>query len=201
MISFERGLLKKWEILMQEFLSNIMDLFTTVEDYRGKVVEYPINEVLFLFSVGIMAGCVDFEDIAEFGQLRLEELRRHLPFHNKIPHPRTIARIISNISGDALSGILGRFFSDSERSNVHISLDGKHIGGGIFTVSAFESKNGLTIAQSKPFSQGYELSGIKEIIQSLNLKGCTITIDAIGCNKEIFDLIKNKLHAKSVIKS
>ena len=187
---------------MQEFISNIIHLFDNVRDYRGKVVEYPIGEVLFLFSVGIMGGCVDFEDIVEFCKLRLNDLREYMPFHNGIPHPRTIARIISNISAEALSSILGRFFSDVAANSGHITLDGKHIGGGIFSVSAFETNEGLTIAQSAPFSQGHELSGIKEIITSLNLKGCAVTIDAIGCNKEVFDLIKkSKGEAVIAIKS
>jgi len=178
------------ELYMQQFTSQIINLFQSIPDYRGKVITYPICEVFFLFTIGIMAGCTDFEDIAEFGKLRLNELKKYMPFINGIPNQRTIARIISQTNRDSVSSILGRFFSANHKS--HLALDGKHIGEGIFSVSAFDAGRCITIAHSEPFTQGHELAGIKEILKDLSLKECVISIDAIGCNREIFDIIKKQ---------
>lgn len=172
---------------MNSFVSEVSHLFSRLPDHRGKVVSYPISEVFFLVTVCIMAGCVDFEDIAEFGKLRLSELQSYMPFVNGIPHPRTIARIISSASKSAVPAILGRFFDNKDLDRLHIALDGKHIGDGIFSVSAFETENCLTIEQSWAFSQGHELSAIKELLGCLDYQGCVISIDAIGCNKEIWN--------------
>jgi predicted transposase YbfD/YdcC len=181
---------------MQEFTSEVTALFYSIPDHRGKVITYPIYEVFFLVVVGIMASCTSFYDIAEFGKLRIRDFRQYMPFLHGIPSSRTIARIVSQTDKDAVSCLIEKFFVENNKS--HIALDGKYLGGDLFSVSAFDRERCLTIAHSNAFTQGNELSGIKEILRSLYIKGCTISIDAIGCNKEIFDIIK-KREANAVV--
>lgn len=184
---------------MQEFIKSINNLFSNISDYRVNPVSYSIKELLFLFTAGTLSGCNDYEDICDWGELRLEDLRQYMEFYNGIPHPRTLARVISHIKKEEISALLSKFTKITDGKDLkHIALDGKYLGDSLYSASAFETKSCLTIGQSLPYTAGNELSSIKQLIESLYLKNSVITIDAIGCNREIFDLIK-KSKADAII--
>jgi len=76
-----------------------------------------------------------------------------------------------------------------------VAIDGKALrhsyghtwdaSGMAYLVSAFASENGLVMAQVETDGKGQELLGIRQLLQQLELKGCLVTIDALGCQKDI----------------
>ncbi len=61
---------------MQEFIKSINNLFSNISDYRVNPVSYPIKELLFLFTAGTLSGCNDYEDICNWGELRLDTVNK-----------------------------------------------------------------------------------------------------------------------------
>lgn len=180
---------------MPKFNCEILNLIRKIPDPRpGKVVWYLIEEVVLLVILGVLSACQDWDDIVELGALRLNVLRRYLPYSNGIPTAQTVATLISAINPKSLNTLLldvSKILS-TEKSPQHVSIDGKHIGKGQYTVSAFNSENSITIAQSEAYSAGNELNAVKKLLNIFDLKGVVVTADALSCDQVIINKIKEE---------
>jgi predicted transposase YbfD/YdcC len=174
----------------------IRDLFSVVDDYRINPVSYPVDEVLSVTIFGLSVGYSKWSDISDFGYAALDIFREYLPFYNGVPPAQTLARIVSNLDNGQIKILLVNMANTIRQERVmredkHIALDGKYIGGGLSTVSAFVTDTHLVLDHSAPYTQGNELQAIKKMIEILDLSNCIVTIDGIGCQKAIVKDIKN----------
>jgi len=168
-------------------------LFSIVSDYRVKPVSYSVSEVLLLVIAGVAAGQSGWSDIVEYGHDMIDILREYLPYHNGIPPALTVARIVSNLDAQEIRQLLRNMASSIwANRNGHIALDGKHLGDGLFSVSAFVIDEHLVLDHSMAYTKGNELEAIREMLEALHLKGCVISIDAIGCQKDIVKKVCEK---------
>ena len=158
---------------------------------------------------GILAGHYDAENIAFFLKLNEEYFNKELNLKYGTLSPDTLLRIYSLIDPDEFMKIFVKWVEkivkekDEQLSNKYklIPIDGKAIksatdkinGGNIpYIVSAFLQDLGISIASVKVDDKSNEITAIPELLDLINIEDCIITIDAIGCQKNIARKIVEK---------
>lgn len=183
---------------MEESLTNI---FSKVEDPRveGRCLHL-LKDILFIAFCTLLSNGEDFEDMVEFSEQRLDWLKEVLELPNGIPSHDTFNRVLQLVDFKKLSVCLaedGEDLIDSIKDKL-VNIDGKKLKGfspksrgnqGLYVLSAWVGENRFCIGQQKVKDKSNEITAIPELIDSLNLQGSTVTIDAIGCQVEIVEKI------------
>lgn len=178
----------------------INDYFKSIEDPR--IERSKLHSLGTIFSLTIIAaicGIKSWEQIALFGRLRREELSAMIDFSNGIPSHDTIERVYSLINPKAFHACFVAWTQGLRDSNNGlIAIDGKIALSSydtaknkqpLYLVNAWASENKLVLGQFKTPGKGHEIAGIKSLLEILDIKNSTISIDAIGCQKEIVEMI------------
>ena len=175
--------------------------FGELEDPRQSAkVAHLFTDILFLVVCASIAGAKGWEDIEDFGDLHFDWFAAKGLFKNGLPVHDTIARVISRIdSGQFQRCFIGWMQSVVELSEGKlIAIDGKRLCGSynrenrqsaIHMVNAFASENNVVLGQIKTQSKSNEITAIPALLTMLDIKGCLISIDAMGCQKEIAEQI------------
>jgi len=148
----------------------------------------------------VISGFEGWEDIEEFSRSRLTWLRKYLPYAKGIPSHDTIARVICKLNPKKLQTCFVDWVSSiSEVTEGEIiSIDGKTVRrsfkkgnrkSAIHMVSAWASQNQLVLGQTKVSDKSNEITAIPALLSMLEIKGCLITIDAMGCQSDIAEKI------------
>ena len=178
--------------------------FSTIEDPRQSAkISYPLFDVLFLTICAVITGCEGWEEIEDFGVSRSEWLKEKGLFKDGLPVHDTIARIVSCIEPCQLQRCFVSWMRSVSKTldGEVIAIDGKTLRGSynrddrkstIHMVSAFATANGGVMGQVKTAVKSNEITAIPELLELLDLKGCLVTIDAMGCQKEIAQAIVDK---------
>jgi predicted transposase YbfD/YdcC len=180
---------------MQQPLAVFLDHFSGLEDSRetGKVL-HPVPEILLVTLCGVIAGAEGFEDIEDYGESKLDLLRELLPFANGIPSDDTLRRFFRAVDPRAFAEVFVAFARDvfPEAAQRLIAIDGKtlrrsHDGTAkaLHLVSAFATEARLVLAQVATAEKSNEITAIPELLRLLDLRGATVSIDAMGCQREI----------------
>lgn len=180
-----------------------IDHFTSLEDSRSHInKKHELIDVMFLTVVAILSGAEGWKDIKQFGDSKLDWLRKFRPFENGIPVDDTIARIISAIEPSSLLTCFMSWVNEIREDNGQsiIAFDGKtlrHSFNGerktaLHSVSAYAVEQGLVLAQCKSKSKKNEVSTVMELIEILELKGSIITADAMHCLKKVASAVDKK---------
>lgn len=160
-----------------------------------------LSDVLFIGVCATLCGCDTWEDIHLFAVEREEWLIQYIKLPNGIPSPDTIARVFSLIDPSqfeiAFRNWVGSLYC-AEDGKI-IAIDGKRLRGSygngksaIHMVGAFAAESGLALAQVKTEDKSNEITAIPELLDALFLKGCIVTLDAMGCQKAIVEKIVEK---------
>jgi len=183
-----------------------LEHFEPLEDPRqqGKVW-YPLDETLLLCLLGVLAGAESWVEIAEFGKKKLDFLRRFRPFENGTPSHDQLGDLFAVLDAEAFQRcFIAWVASPGLRSGVGpdiVAIDGKTLrrayqeGGAkapIHMISAWSARQRLVLGQAKVAEKSNEITAIPDLLDLLTLKGATVTIDAMGCQKEIANKIKDK---------
>lgn len=141
-----------------------------------------------------LCGCDTWEDIYLFAITREQWLRQYIKLTNGIPSVDTIARVFSLIDPNEFEAAFRNWVCSLyvvENGKV-IAIDGKRVRGSygngksaIHMVGAFAAEAGLALAQVKTEEKSNEITAIPELLDTLILKGCIITLDAMGCQRAI----------------
>lgn len=186
------------------------DVSTSFESHFGELNDprvkrsklYPLTEILFVVLCGTICGAESWRDFVLFGKEKTEFLRQYFPFENGIPSKNTYARVFSALNPEAFKTC----FIDWVKSLQNIlkdviAIDGKtlcnsmnkqHNIPAIHMVSAFATGARLILAQQKTDDKSNEITTIPKLLDLLDLKGQTVTIDAMGTQKAI----AKKIHEK-----
>ena len=182
---------------------SFLDFFTDLEDPRIERHKlYPLNELLLTTLCAKICDAQSWEDIQDFGEARIEFLRKYLPYKNGIPSHDTLARVFSLIDPKQFKACFASWVKQfqNQLSGV-ISIDGKTLRGSfdkedhqkaIHVVSAFASNARLVLGQEKVEEKSNEITAIPRLLDLLFIKGGIITIDAMGCQKQIASKIREK---------
>ena len=158
--------------------------------------QYPLEEILFLTISSIISGWYeDWEDIIFFGENNLIWLRKFYPFENGIPSHDVLNKLFNRLNTKEFNNCFMKWVDSiaSKSDGRVIAIDGKTIRGmasrfsdsKLHIVSAFCAKNELCLGQLKINSKSNEITAIPELLDLIAIKGCIVTIDAMGCQREI----------------
>lgn len=181
-----------------DLAGSFTDHFSSIQDPRIRPVEHPLHDILFLAVCATIAGADGPTDIEEFGHAHLDWLRRFIPLTNGIPSHDTISRLFMLIKPQAfqrafLSWIETFHIKEDQAGEFRfVPIDGKTLRGSgtqehrpLHSVSAWASANGVSLGQVAVDKKSNEIKAIPELLRMLELRGTLVTIDAMGCQKEI----------------
>lgn len=180
---------------------NLTEHFENVSDPRrdqGK--RHPLLDIVTIAICAVICGADNWVEIERYGQAKYDWLKTFLELPHDIPSHDTIEDVFARIDPDEFhSGFMSWTESIAERMEQEvIALDGKVVcgskdvasgKGAINLVSAWASKAGLALGQVKSDQKSNEITAIPELLDLLVIKGCIITIDAIGCQTDIAEKI------------
>lgn len=172
-----------------------LDHFAELPDprQRSKVI-YPLAEILLLSLLAVLAGAETFTAIAQFGKDKLDLLRRLRPFKNGAPDHDRLGEVFAALDAEqfqkcfvnwvaALTGIEADVIAidgkTSRRSSSKGGLSSIHM------VSAFAARQRLVLGQVKVADKSNEIVAIPRLLDMLAIEGAIVTIDAMGCQREI----------------
>ena len=156
-----------------------------------------------LIIAGTVSGCDGWKSLKDFGEAKLDWLRKFLPYNEGIPVDDTLARGMLKLETKAFQACFMEWIqsvSDVTSGDI-IAIDGKtlrrshdrHAGvSAIHRVSAWSSENGLVLGQEKTAEKSNEITAIPQLLDVLEIKGCIITIDAMGYQTTIAEKIIQK---------
>jgi predicted transposase YbfD/YdcC len=184
----------------------LMAVFSTFEELTDPRVKRTRRHELFDLVVvalcGTIAGSDSWADIERFGNERLAWLRTFLQLENGIPSHDTFGRVFSLLDPAQLVACIQQWLDDVGREiGKHIAIDGKTLRGSfdkaagqnpLHLVSAWACEARLTLGQVATDAKSNEITAIPLLLELLNVKGATVTIDAMGCQKEIAQKIVDR---------
>ncbi|ELW1708337.1 ISAs1 family transposase [Vibrio cholerae] len=188
---------------MSELINPFMH-FQIIKDYRQESkVEHKLSDIILLTICGVLSGHDGWDGIIDFGHARLDFLKRYGHFEAGIPSADTLSRVMGMINPVALQRSFIAWMKDCHTltDGEVIAIDGKTLRGSydrskgkrtIHMANAFATANRMSIGQLKVDSKSNEITAIPKLLDLLDVKGCLITIDAMGCQKKIAQKIRDK---------
>lgn len=171
-----------------------MIFFEPINDNRRSFgnKQHEFLDIIAISIAAVICGAETWEEIEDYGLAKQKWLSTFLSLPNGIPSHDTFNRVISSINPDEFENCFRNWVSSIIKGTGGIiSIDGKTIRGAkvngkspIHMVSAGSSEN-LVLGQVKVDEKSNEITVIPELLEALAIKGSTITIDAMGCQKEI----------------
>ena len=180
-----------------------LDCFKDMPDprQRGKVV-YPLDEVLLLCLLAVLGGAETFVDIARFGEKKLELLRRFRLFRDGTPSHDHLGDIFATLDADQFQRCFVAWVAALTGAPADvIAIDGKTLRRSyqrkgakapIHMVSAFAARQRLVLGQVKVADKSNEIVAIPALLEMMAIEGAVVTIDAIGCQRDIARKILDK---------
>ncbi|QBQ56410.1 ISAs1 family transposase [Nitrosococcus wardiae] len=181
-----------------------MEQFSDLEDPRcaGKI-EHQLIDILVIAICGLIACAENWEDIALYGCSKLSWLRQFLALPNGIPSHDTFRRVFMLIDPQAFEACftawVGTVATPGEREVV--AIDGKTVRRSfdrgreqspLHLVSAWASEQGVVLGQHCVDEKSNEITAIPELLESLALENTLVTMDAMGCQKDIAQRIVDR---------
>lgn len=173
----------------------LADVFVGIRDPRqAKKVEHDLVGLLMVAICGVLAGAADFVEIEEWAKAKLGWFRRYLVLESGIPSHDTFGRVFAAIDADAFSAAFRRWVRNVAPAlgDDMVAIDGKtsrrsgKIGGTpLHLVSAFAARANLVLGQRATAEKSNEKTAIPELLATLALEGCIVTIDAMGTQPSI----------------
>jgi len=180
-----------------------LDHFKDMPDprQRGKVV-YPLDEVLLLCLLAVLGGAETFVDIARFGEKKLGLLRRFRPFRDGTPSHDHLGDIFATLDAvefqrcfvawvAALTGVPADVIAIDGKT-LRRSYQKKGAKAPIHMVSAFAARQRLVLGQVKVADKSNEIVAIPALLDMMAIEGAIVTIDAMGCQRDIAQKILDK---------
>lgn len=186
-------------------------LFEDLDDPRvvGRC-KHQLTDIVMIAWVGLIGPCEDWEDVAEFGRSYEDWFRKFLALPNGIPSHDTFDRVFGLIDPACMHACFERWLTFLVRSLDHdgdtasvktIAIDGKTLRSSnaakgttdqtpLHLVSAWAHESGLVLGQVATDQKSNEITATPQLLEMLELEGKTVTIDAMGCQKDI----AQKLH-------
>ena len=185
-----------------------LNYFKDLPDVRqsGKV-KYPLDEILLLCLLAVVAGAETITDIARFGRHKLAFLRRFRPFVDGTPAHDHLGDILATLDPEpfercfvawvaAQTGVPAEVVAIDgktvRRSGSKTSKKKKDPKGPIHIVSAFAARQRLVLGQVKVGEKSNEIVAIPKLLRMLAIEGAVVTIDAMGCQRDIAQTIIDK---------
>ena len=177
--------------------SSFVRHFSPLEDPRiERSKKHLLIEIVAITVIGCLCGIDSFEGIAVFAEERLEWLKQFLRLPGGAPSHDTFSRVFARIKPEKFQACFIDWMKDvaTMTEGEVVALDGKTVRhsfdrasskAAIHMVSAWAVNNGVSLGQIKVDDKSNEITAIPKLVEALCLKGCIVTIDAMGCQREI----------------
>ena len=177
--------------------------FKDLQDPRqqGKIA-YPLDEILLLCLLAVLAGAECFTEIALFGTKKLALLRRFRPFKDGTPAHDHLGDILATLDAEQFQGCFAAWVAAVTGVPEGVgAIDGKTSRrsgrkgasrDSIHMVSAFAARQRLVLAQVKVAEKSNEIIAIPKLLDMLAIEGAILTIDAMGCQRDIAQRVIDK---------
>jgi len=183
---------------------SIKDCFQDLVDPRveGRC-EHKLIDMVMIAICAVICGAESWVGIETFGKAKENWLNQHLELKNGIPSHDSFGRLFAMLDADAFQKSFMRWVEAVfviTKGQV-IAIDGKTLRrshdkrlgkGAIHMVSAWASENGIVLGQRKVDSKTNEITVIPELLRLLDVAGCLVTLDAMGCQKDIAQTIRDE---------
>lgn len=186
---------------MAEKGASLTEHFALLEDPRAEhLIDHKLIDIIMIAICAAICGADTWNDIELFGNERLDWLRQFLELRNGIPSHDTFGRVFARIDAEQFQNCFAswvRAVFPVTKGQV-IAVDGKQARGShdrandknaIHVVSAWATANHLVLGQQKVDEKSNEITAIPELLHLLEVNGCIVTIDAMGCQTEIAEQI------------
>lgn len=196
----------KKDISENASLSTFLSCFSTLTDPRrtnkGHLL-YPLEEILFLTISACVSGANSWTGIQSFGEEKLDWLRKFFPYRCGIPSHDAISDLFILLSPSAFGSCFMDWVNAIHRitKGSVVALDGKTVRGAasaggkksaLHIVSAYASMQRICLGQIVVDEKSNEITAIPKLLDLLTLEGSIVTIDAMGCQKDIASKVVSK---------
>jgi predicted transposase YbfD/YdcC len=175
------------------------NLFSRLQDPRRTNkghFYYPLDEILFLVIAAVVSGAEEWVSIQIFGNAKLEWPRRFFPYRHGIPSHDVLGKLFSRLGPVRFNECFMAWVNSISvlTKGEVIAFDGKSICGSgqagqpksaVHVVSAYATQTRLCLGQVKVDQKENGIVAIPQMLELLAIKGCIVTIDAMGCQKGI----------------
>jgi predicted transposase YbfD/YdcC len=182
---------------------SISRYFNNLTDPRKDNKRHKLIDIITIAICGVICNADNYEHIVEFGQSKYEWLKEFLELPHGIPSADTFERVFSRIDPKEFKACFMQWIQAICQliNGEVIAVDGKTLRrshdqsngkSSIHMLSAWACANGLVVGQVKTEEKSNEITAIPELLRMLEIKGCIVTIDAMGCQKNIAATIVEK---------
>jgi predicted transposase YbfD/YdcC len=184
---------------------SLLHYLSIIPDFRQSwKAQYQLSYILFLVVCAVIFGSEGWDKIEDFGHSKLDFLHQYGNFSGGIPSHDTLARVTALINADRLQTAFAEWTKARHdvTEGAVVAIDGKTLRGSycrgkgkgvIHRVSAFSAASGVVLGQVKTAEKSNEITAIPKLLKLLNLQGCLVTIDAMGCQKKIATSVLQKV--------
>jgi predicted transposase YbfD/YdcC len=181
----------------REFVAGLQQHFTELKDPRvAASCDHRLIDILVITVLAVLCGADDWTDLETFGRLRNDWLKTFLALPGGIPSHDTFRRVFGLLDRRQFAACLFQWTQALHEASGGklVGIDGKTLRrsfakrsgkAALHLVTAWSSENGLTLGQVACEDKSNEITAIPDLLKLLSLRGCTVTIDAMGCQKEI----------------
>ena len=184
--------------------TSLMRHFSGLEDpRRPQGRRHNLLDIIAMTICAVVAGAEGWDDVELFAQCKEDWFRTFLELPNGIPCSDTFARVFARLDPDRFRECFTQWVSSIHQltQGQAVAIDGKTVRRShdrragqeaIHMVSAWASENSLVLGQTRTEAKSNEITAIPRLLEMLELKGCIVTIDAMGCQKGISQTILDR---------
>jgi predicted transposase YbfD/YdcC len=184
-------------------MDNPLKYFAELRDPRvERNREHLLEEILLIAIAAVLSGAESWNDISDYGEDKQEWLKTFLTLPSGIPSHDTFNRVFAALDPEEMERGFVAWVSSIAKLTAGevVAIDGKTLCGTreagkkglVHMVSAWASVNNLVLAQRKVDEKSNEITAIPKLLNALELAGAVVTVDAMGCQREIASLIIEK---------
>jgi predicted transposase YbfD/YdcC len=181
--------------------AHLIAILSTVPDPRvERTRRHKLVDILVIVMLAMINGAAGWEDIADFAEAREAWLSGFLELPGGVPCADTFRRVFEALDPRVFGACLAELTADlvTDLEGKVVAIDGKTMRGSfdrrtgaspLHVVSAWVAEQGLTLGQIVTEEKSNEITAIPELLKTIDVRGATVTIDAMGCQKKIAEAI------------
>ena len=176
--------------------TSIDHFFSDITEPRDSNKRHKLLDIITIALCSVISGCDGWEQMEEFGHAKQEWFGKFLELPYGIPGHDTFRRVFAAIDPKEFQESFMHWMQaiQAVTEGDVVAIDGKTLRRShdkssnkkaIHMVSAWASENGMVLGQMKTEEKSNEITAIPALLNLLDIKGCIVTIDAMGCQKDI----------------